>query len=164
MPQPTTPKPSEAPEPLSDRPDDHRLPPKAEPGTYPYDRPILVVEDNEFNQEVVLEMLEILGYAADLAKNGAEAVEVFDPDRHILILMDLQMPEMDGYEAAAIIRGRGDAGADVPIVALTANAQDADRTRCLAAGMNDHVSKPINLPRLKRVLQEFGPAPARQPG
>ena len=120
---------------------------------------VLVAEDNEINQEVIIEMLEILGYETDLATNGQEAVTMLDPARHTLILMDLQMPQMDGYEATTLIRALPGAAATVPIIALTANAQDEDRARCLAVGMNGHVSKPIDLTRLGEVLEAWRRAP-----
>jgi CheY-like chemotaxis protein len=121
---------------------------------------VLVAEDNEINQEVIMEMLDILGYEADLATNGREAVSQLDPDRHALVLMDLQMPEVDGYEATSSIRSLPEPASTIPIIALTANAQSEDRSRCLAAGMNDHVSKPIDLARLREVLDTWCRRPA----
>ena len=121
---------------------------------------VLVAEDNEINQEVIMEMLDILGYEADLATNGREAVSQLDPDRHALVLMDLQMPEVDGYEATSSIRSLPEPASTIPIIALTANAQSEDRSRCLAAGMNDHVSKPIDLARLREVLDTWCGQPA----
>ncbi|MDH3223984.1 MAG: response regulator, partial [Gemmatimonadota bacterium] len=116
---------------------------------------ILVAEDNAINQEVILEMLHLLGYEAELATNGAEVVERFDPERHALILMDVQMPVVDGYEATRMIRDQSGKAAQTPIIALTANAQESDRQRCLEAGMNDHVSKPVAMPALRAVIERW---------
>jgi len=109
---------------------------------------ILLVEDNHFNQEVVSMLLQEFGLNIDVAENGVDALEAMksNPGEYDLILMDCQMPEMDGYEASEKIRG-GIAGqdyAEVPIIALTANAMEGDKEKCLAAGMSDYVSKPID--------------------
>src|SRR6185312_15422179 len=104
----------------------------------------LVAEDNIVNQRVVVKMLERLGYAADVVTNGVEAVAAVARYSYAAILMDCQMPEMDGYEATGVIRAHGHerAGALVPIIALTANARAADRERCLLTGMDDYLAKP----------------------
>jgi CheY-like chemotaxis protein/HPt (histidine-containing phosphotransfer) domain-containing protein len=106
---------------------------------------ILVVEDNPTNQEVAMVTLKKLGYRADLAPNGIEAIRLLKENRYNLVLMDCQMPEMDGFEATEQIRDgkSGVLDSDVPIIAMTANAMQGDRERCLAAGMNDYIAKPV---------------------
>jgi signal transduction histidine kinase/CheY-like chemotaxis protein len=112
---------------------------------------VLLVEDNRVNQKVALGMLERLGCQVTTADNGREAVALFEPGRYDLILMDCQMPEMDGYAATAAIRGRQD-GKHIPIVALTAHAMEGDREKCLAAGMSDYLAKPIRPKSMHEVL------------
>jgi len=106
---------------------------------------ILLVEDNLTNQEVALITLKKLGYRADLATNGVEAIRLLASRSYSLVLMDCQMPEMDGFEATENIRsGRSKVlNPAVPIIAMTANAMQGDRERCLAAGMNDYIAKPV---------------------
>jgi CheY-like chemotaxis protein len=113
---------------------------------------LLLAEDNAINQKLVLRLLERLGYRADLAGNGLEALESLERQPYDVVLMDVQMPEMDGLEASRRIR----AGRFVPaprIVALTANALQEDREMCLAAGMDDYLSKPIRVEELTAALQ-----------
>ncbi|WP_210330377.1 response regulator [Aliikangiella sp. G2MR2-5] len=107
---------------------------------------ILLVEDNPFNREVALLMLDELGIKADVAENGVKALETLQHKNYDLILMDCQMPEMDGYEATKHIREglAGNNNSDIPIIALTANAMSGDKEKCLSAGMNDYLSKPID--------------------
>ena len=119
---------------------------------------ILLAEDIEVNREIVISMLEHTGMGIDCAENGRIAYEMFseNPGRYDLILMDIHMPEMDGYEATRRIRGIGSAAArDVPIVAMTANVFREDIERCLAAGMNEHISKPIDLTELYTKLRRI---------
>ncbi len=113
---------------------------------------ILVVEDNLMNQQVVRELLERAGATVTLANNGREALAQAEEKTFDLVLMDLQMPEIGGIEAAETLRASGNS---TPIVAMTASAMPGDEQRCLDAGMNDYLSKPINLERLSAVLERF---------
>jgi PAS domain S-box-containing protein len=115
-------------------------------------RRVLLVDDNAVNQKVGAKMLERLGCRVDLAGNGLEAVEAWARVPYHLVFMDCQMPEMDGFEATAEIRRREPAGRRTPIVALTANAMQGDRERCLSVGMDDYLAKPIKPDQLKAVL------------
>ncbi|WP_321491310.1 PAS domain S-box protein [uncultured Desulfobacter sp.] len=117
---------------------------------------ILLVEDNEINQEVAKDILEQLGLSVDTAFNGRVAVRKVDANQYDLILMDMQMPVMDGLEASRKIRDMKN-GAHVPIVALTANAFEEDRRRCLKAGMNGFVAKPFEPEQLHAVLSRWIP-------
>jgi PAS domain S-box-containing protein len=111
----------------------------------------LVVEDNMVNQRVARVTLERMGFRVELAANGLEALEALERTQYDFVLMDCQMPEMDGYEATRRIRaGRH---ADVRIIAMTANAMEGDRERCLGAGMDDYVSKPMRVPELRAALE-----------
>lgn len=104
---------------------------------------ILIAEDNLINQKVSLKILNAAGYNAIAVSNGAEAVEAVGNDNFDLVLMDIQMPEMDGYTATDKIRELGNSKSDIPIIALTAHALMGDREKCLEAGMTDYISKPI---------------------
>ena len=117
---------------------------------------ILLVEDNPVNQEVTLGILKLFGCKADLAENGRLALAAWKKNRYDLILMDCQMPEMDGYQATeAIRRAELERGTYVPIVALTAHALKGDRERCLNSGMNDFISKPFKQQQLLDVLEKW---------
>ena len=120
---------------------------------------VLVVEDNAVNRLVVQAMLERLGMAVVLAEDGAQAVAAVAAERFDLVLMDCQMPVMDGYEAARRIRAAGADGARVPIVALTAHALAEDRQRCADAGMNDYLAKPVTGQALADALRRHLPGP-----
>ncbi len=116
---------------------------------------ILLAEDNIVNQKVVLHVLEKkLGYYADLVTNGKEALEYLEKMDYDLVLMDCQMPEMDGYEATKIIRDEKSSVRDhkIPIIAMTANAMKGDREKCLNVGMDDYVTKPINIQKFDDVI------------
>lgn len=118
---------------------------------------ILLAEDNPVNQKVILALLKKLTCEVDVAADGQRAVELSASNRYDLILMDCQMPEVDGFDATRQIRERetSDQGARTPIVALTANALEEDRRRCFDAGMDGFVSKPVSLLALQRTLEEF---------
>ena len=143
------------------------LSPAAEPGlrqastaakTVHAQKLILVVEDHENNQRVALARLRHLGYAAHVVPNGLDAVNAITSagDLYKLILMDWQMPIMDGIEATQTIRNiEAGIGRRIPIIGMTANAMKGDREKCLAAGMDDYISKPVSLPDLRRVLEQW---------
>jgi CheY-like chemotaxis protein len=121
-------------------------------------RRVLVAEDIEINREIVTALLTDMGVEADLAENGAEALRAFadNPARYDLIFMDIHMPEMDGFQAARAIRALdAPQAAVVPIVAMTANVFREDIERCLAAGMNAHVGKPLDINDLRDKLRAF---------
>lgn len=124
---------------------------------------ILVAEDSHVNQKVVMRMLEKLDCAVDLAADGKQAVSMAAAASYDLIFMDCQMPEMDGFEATAVIR-RNQSDCHTPIIALTANAMQGDRERCLQAGMDDYLAKPIKVADLTDVLQRWAPATAAKTG
>jgi CheY-like chemotaxis protein/HPt (histidine-containing phosphotransfer) domain-containing protein len=125
-------------------------------------RLILVAEDNEINQKVIRQQLALLGYAADIAKDGREALKRWESGNYALLLTDLHMPELDGYQLTAAIRlteqGKGKARA--PIIAFTANALKGEAEHCRAVGMDDYLSKPVQLAQLNAILQKWLPANA----
>jgi two-component system sensor histidine kinase/response regulator len=112
---------------------------------------VLLVEDNEINQEVAIGQLEDAEINVDLAENGEIAVRMVQEKDYDLVLMDMQMPVMDGIEATRVIRS-DPRFETLPIIAMTANAMAADRDRCLEAGMNDHIAKPIDPDQLFSVM------------
>lgn len=120
---------------------------------------ILLVEDNELNQEIAVEILKEAGFVMDVADDGEVAVEKMktaEPGQYDLILMDIQMPIMNGYEATKQIRAMDNSKlANIPIIAMTANAFDEDKKAALDAGMNGHIAKPIDVPKLMELLQEI---------
>jgi len=117
---------------------------------------ILLVEDNKINQEVAREILESYGIKVDIAQHGGEAVTMIEQKRYDLVLMDLQMPVMDGLEATSKIR-QLPISENIPIIAMTANAFEEDRLRCQKVGMNDFVAKPIDIKQLYTVLARWLP-------
>jgi CheY-like chemotaxis protein len=140
--------------------------PRAEPGGAAAEQPlsVLVAEDNIVNQRLTSYVLESLGYASTIAVNGEEAVSAVSSGRYDVVLMDCQMPVMDGYQATATIR-QGNAGKNIPIIALTAQTLPGDRERCLASGMDGYVAKPFDRDQLAaeivRVLQQRSGTPRR---
>lgn len=115
---------------------------------------VLLVEDNEVNQQVAVELLELAQCEVSVAADGQQAVSLVSKHQYDAVLMDIQMPVMDGFEATQVIRQQLGL-ADLPIIAMTANALDSDREACIAAGMNDHVAKPIDPERLFKVLNQW---------
>ncbi|MDR3564156.1 MAG: response regulator [Negativicutes bacterium] len=119
-------------------------------------RTVLLAEDNRANQKLAVMLLEKLGYQTAVVNNGQEAVAATRMGKYDLILMDCQMPEMDGFEATVAIReAEKPAGKRIPIIAMTANAMQGDREKCLAAGMDDYITKPINPKQLKQLLERW---------
>jgi CheY-like chemotaxis protein len=119
---------------------------------------ILVAEDNVVNQKLALRLLQQMGYRADLASNGIEAVESVQRQTYDVVLMDVQMPDMDGLEASRKINARWRPQERPRIIAMTANAMQGDRDMCLAAGMDDYLTKPI---RVERLVEALNQVPAR---
>ena len=117
---------------------------------------VLLVEDNKMNQKLALKLLEKVSIQAALAENGQEALDLLSQEPFQLVLMDLQMPVLDGIEATRRIRlGENQIDPDTPVVAVTANVFDEDRKQCKAVGMNDFIAKPIERAHLYRVLHQF---------
>ena len=118
---------------------------------------ILLAEDNVVNQKVALRILEGLGFRADVVANGMEALSALASIPYDLVLMDVQMPEMDGFEATCLIRDpKSDVrNHDIPIIAMTAHAMKGDREKCLEVGMNDYISKPVTPAALDKILQKY---------
>jgi CheY-like chemotaxis protein len=116
---------------------------------------VLVVEDNTINQRMVLTLLKKLGWSADLACNGFDAIAAIEREKFGLVLMDVQMPVMDGLMATREIRRRLPAESQPAIIAFTANTLPGDREICLAAGMNDYLSKPIDLVEMSAKLEQW---------
>ena len=129
------------------------------PQLWKRDKHILLAEDNFTNRRVALAILEKIGLKVDLAENGIKAVEAIKTKKYDLVLMDIQMPEMDGIEATRRIRNEQSETdkSDIPIIAMTAHALNGDREKCLRAGMNDYVTKPITPENLAQVLQKWMP-------
>jgi PAS domain S-box-containing protein len=135
----------------SPHPGDDDQEPKVPPGS----GRILLAEDNPVNQFVGQQMLEEIGYDVDVVNNGAEAVEAVRHGSYAAVLMDCQMPVMDGYQAAAAIRRAEDGTRRTPIIAMTASAMEGDADRCLAVGMDDHLPKPVRIEELQQTLRTW---------
>jgi PAS domain S-box-containing protein len=123
---------------------------------------ILVAEDNEINQKVILQQLTLFGFTADIANNGREALEMWQNNHYGILLSDIHMPEMDGYELTAAIRAAENVAKEtgkprIPIIALTANALKGEAEHCHAVGMDDYLSKPVQLLNLKAMLKKWLP-------
>jgi CheY-like chemotaxis protein len=126
---------------------------------------VLLCDDNAINQKVALRLLQQMGYQADLAANGLEALAALDREPYDLIFMDVMMPEMGGLEAASVIRQRQKQRSQFPnykssiiIVAMTANAMQGDREKCLASGMDDYIAKPVRLEDVRKIVERWGNA------
>jgi CheY-like chemotaxis protein len=115
---------------------------------------ILLAEDNLVNQKVAIHLLKRLGYGADVAQNGQEVLVALRRQLYDVVLMDVQMPEMDGLEASRQICQEWPQSQRPRIIAMTANAMEGDREKCLAAGMNDYISKPIRLESIVQALDQ----------
>jgi CheY-like chemotaxis protein len=138
-----------------------------DPGSVPARQPelpsaagrILVAEDNPVNQRVARLQVERLGFAVDVVGSGEEALSALKRLNYVLVLMDCQMPGMDGYEATRALRLREHGSRHTPVIAMTANAFAADRQACLDAGMDDYLSKPVDVKRLREKLARWGRSP-----
>jgi CheY-like chemotaxis protein len=117
---------------------------------------ILIAEDNPANQKLLLRMLQQLGYAADLAENGVQVLEAVDAKRYDIVFMDVHMPEMDGLEATRIIVNKNERENRPVIIAVTADALQGDREKCVQAGMDDYITKPIRIADIYGILERWG--------
>jgi len=138
------------------RPD---LTPGSPPPAFDKARLVLVAEDNEINQVAARQVLQKLGFAVDIAANGLAAIEMSGRRDYAVVLMDCQMPEVDGYQAVEAIRRRERGRRHTPIVAMTAHTMAGDREKCLAAGMDGYIAKPLRIAELQRVLGDLLTAP-----
>jgi len=128
--------------------------PEPPPTAAPAAARILLAEDNLINQKVALGLLQNIGYKADVVNNGLEVLAALDSRSYDLILMDCQMPELDGYETTQRIRAKGEGPR---IIAMTANAMRGESEKCLAAGMDDYLSKPVRLETLRDMVNRWMP-------
>ncbi|MGL5065642.1 MAG: response regulator, partial [Microcoleus sp.] len=131
------------------------LNPQATAANSPISLKILLAEDHPINQQVIVEQLAVLGYHADCAANGQEALDLLADRAYDLVLMDCQMPVLDGYETTRKLREIEGADRHTFAIALTAHAMPGEREKCLAAGMDDYLSKPVDLGSLAEVLQKY---------
>ncbi|MFA6916221.1 MAG: response regulator [Parachlamydiales bacterium] len=118
-------------------------------------RNVLVVEDNLINQEIIKELLELMDFHIDIASHGKEALKSTAAKKYDIIFMDIQMPEMDGYETTRQIRHIESPNKHTTIIALTANAMSDDKIKCIEVGMNDYLSKPLDVQKLEVILQKY---------
>ena len=139
----------------------NRVPPQSRDSSPSAALHILLAEDNPVNQKLAQRAIEKMGHSITLATNGARAVQACEGEKFDLILMDLQMPEMDGFEATALIReAERTAGRHTPIIAMTAHAMHGDRDQCIGAGMDDYISKPVDLRALAKMIDRYGVGPS----
>ena len=125
---------------------------------------ILVAEDNPTNRDVIRRQLKVLGYAANIVEDGRQAFDAWQANQYALLLTDCQMPEMDGFALTAAIRSEEErTDVRLPIIAITANALEGEADRCLSAGMDDYLSKPVEMPKLKETLKQWMPVAAADP-
>lgn len=125
---------------------------------------VLLAEDNAINQKVAVRLLEKRGHTVKVAENGLKALEMLELQRFDLVLMDMQMPEMDGVEATRVIRKRErTTGTHIPIIAMTANAMVGDKENCLQAGMDDYLSKPLSSKELYAMIENMQSRDTRNP-
>jgi CheY-like chemotaxis protein len=117
--------------------------------------PVLIVEDNPVNQQVLQRMLSKFGYQSDVANHGLEALRLLENHAYSVVLMDLQMPIMNGYQCTREIRALPGPTATIPIIAVTANLLDTDRKGCMESGMNDFLPKPVKLAYLEQTLARY---------
>jgi CheY-like chemotaxis protein len=122
---------------------------------------ILLAEDNEINQKLALRLLQKVGYSVDVVETGRQAFDAVQKKEYRLVLMDVQMPDVDGFEATKMIRKLPGDVSKVPIVAMTAHVMSGDRDKCIQAGMNDYLSKPLNVEEVITMVKKyvFGPEP-----
>jgi len=123
---------------------------------------VLIAEDNIVNQKVAVSQVQKLGCYADVVGNGKEALDALEVADYDVVLMDCQMPELDGYEATGRLRARETGGWHTVVVAMTAHAIEGDREKCLAAGMDDYLSKPLRIEDLRTILEKYQPAQATE--
>ena len=135
------------------------MPPQIDATTKPEaitsDARILLVEDNPINRRVAVALLRKLSQHVDMAGDGREALQMVQRNTYDLVLMDCQMPEMDGFDATRAIRALASKVAEIPIVALTANALAGEREKCIAAGMNDYLAKPFTRKSLETIVTRY---------
>jgi len=122
---------------------------------YKSDKKILIVEDNEINAELLSILLDNIGYSADIVENGAVFLDVMKEEHYDLILMDCQMPILNGYDATQQYRNSEKTGIHIPIVAVTANTMAGDREKCIASGMDDYIEKPVDSGVLKKTVRHW---------
>jgi CheY-like chemotaxis protein len=124
---------------------------------------VLLADDNAVNQKIAMRVLEKHGHHVTVAADGRQALAALDRATFDVVLMDVQMPEMDGFEATAAIRGHErETGNHIPIIAMTAHAMPGDRERCIAAGMDSYIAKPLKPPELIELLEKFADATQRE--